>query len=82
MSITPKQFKEIFRETLRDELENFVTKTEFNEKHNDVINAVENVSKKLDTIETELASNQVAHDRFDKRLTRLEAHVGLEPLNA
>ena len=47
-----------------------------------VLTVVDGVVKKLDIIETEITSNQAAHDRFEKRIGRLEAHLGLQPLKA
>jgi tetrahydromethanopterin S-methyltransferase subunit G len=79
MTLTPEQFNKL---ATKEDLKKFYTKNEMDEKFDKVLTAVDGVAKKLENIETELLSNQVAHDRFEnrfviieKRLDKVEAKV-------
>ena len=61
MTMNPEQFnKLVTKDDLEEKTKNLVTKSE----HNDVMNALDSVVKKLDTIKHAFVSNQAAHDRF------------------
>ncbi|MFH0891347.1 MAG: hypothetical protein V1867_01040 [Candidatus Falkowbacteria bacterium] len=78
MTLTPEQFNKL------------VTKDEFNglsdkvdniaEGIHDILGALDAQKKKLDDIEHAFVSNQAAHDRFEKRLERIEKQLKLKPL--
>ncbi|OGF27670.1 hypothetical protein A2303_00375 [Candidatus Falkowbacteria bacterium RIFOXYB2_FULL_47_14] len=78
MTLTPEQFNKL------------ATKDEFNELSNDLkdvkkgvgqlLTAMDAQRKKLDDIEHAFVSNQAAHDRFEKRLERIEKQLKLEPM--
>ena len=75
MTMSPEQFnKLVTKDDLEEKTKNLVTKNE----HNDVMNALDSVVKKLDTIEHAFVSNQAAHDRFEQRITRIEEHLNLK----
>jgi hypothetical protein len=69
MVLTPDQFNQL---ALKEDLKNLATKEEVRYFKDEVLTAVDKVVKKLDNIEVELASNLMAHDRFEKRITKLE----------
>lgn len=70
MTLTPEQFNKL------------VTKDEFNELKGDfkkidkkvdqILDVVENIATDQKTTKQELLMNQAAHDRFDKRINKLE----------
>jgi len=70
MAMTPEQFNQL------------VTKNDFQEVKTDVqdikadlrtlLSAVDGLAKKVDNISSEFVSNQVAHDRFEVRISTLE----------
>lgn len=78
MTLTPEQFNKIAtKDDLNDLRQDMATKKE----HNEVMNTLDAVMKKLDTIEHAFVFNQAAHDRFEQRLTKIEQHLGLNPYN-
>lgn len=77
MTLTPEQFNKL---ATKDDLNDLAKKVDVDNKFDQVLTAVDGVAKKLDIIETEITSNQVAHDCFEKRISRLETHIGLKPL--
>lgn len=77
MTITPEQFNKI---ATKNDLGNFYNKKEMDQKFDAVLGAVDTVVKKLDNIEHAFVSNLAAHDRFEKRLTRIEEHLNLNPM--
>lgn len=77
MTLTPEQFNKI---ALKEDLKNFATKEEMNKKFDQVLTAVDSVVKKLNNIEHAFVSNLVAHDRFEKRITKVEKHLELSPI--
>lgn len=77
MTLSPEQFNKL---ATKEDLKNFVTRDEANEKFDKVLTAVDGVMKKLDDIEHAFVSNQAAHDRFEKRIERIEEHLELNPM--
>jgi len=78
MTLTLEQFnklvtKDEFNERIQKMEEKMVTKDDFHD-------VADKLMKKLDNVEHAFVSNQAAHDRFEKRLTRLEKHLELNPL--
>ena len=75
MSLTEEQFNKI------------ATKEEVNEVKEDVaevkkdikslLKAVDNMTTKVEDIEHAFVSNQAAHDRFEKRLEKIEKYLNL-----
>lgn len=61
----------------RESLKNFATKDDLNKKSDEILTAVDAVVKKLDVIEHAFVSNLAAHDRFEKRIARIEKHLNL-----
>lgn len=74
MTLTPAQFNKI---ATKEDLKDFATKEEMNKKFNEVLSATDAVMKKLDDIEHAFVANRAAHDRSEKRLTRIEKHLNL-----
>ena len=77
MSLTPEQFNKL---ATKEALKEFFTKSEMNEKFDKVFTALDGVVKKLDDIEHAFVSNLAAHDRFEKRINRIEESLKLEPM--
>lgn len=76
MSLTPEQFNLL---ATKKDLENYYTKSEMDQKFDLVLSAVDAVMHKLDKMEHTYVSNQAAHDRYEKRITRTEKELGLSP---
>jgi len=74
MTLTPEQYNKL---VTKEDLKDFATKEEMNEKFDEVLSATDAVMKKLDNIEHAFVANQAAPDRFEKRLTRIEKHLNL-----
>ncbi|MDP2709303.1 MAG: hypothetical protein Q8O93_04680 [bacterium] len=80
MALTPEQFALIAtKEDLKDLRQDMATKTELTQVKSEILGAVDAVMVKLDNIEHAFVSNLAAHDRFEKRLTRIEKHLELSP---
>ena len=76
MALTPEQFALIAtKEDLKDLRQDMATKTELTQVKSEILGAVDAVMVKLDNIEHAFVSNLAAHDRFEKRLTRIEKHL-------
>ncbi len=58
MTITPKQFNQL---ATKQDLKEFATKNHLDKKIGEVLNAVDGVAKKFDTIETEFKADKIAH---------------------
>lgn len=74
MTLTPEQFNKI---ALKEDLKDFPTKDELRIMKDEILRSNDKLMKKLDNIEHAFVSNQAAHDRFEKRLTRIEKHLNL-----
>ena len=69
MTITTKQFNQLAtKEDLKDLESRVASKKDFNK----VLNAVDNLAKRFDTIETESKMDKLAHDRMQKQIDDLE----------
>jgi len=77
MTLSPEQFNKL---ATKEDLKSFITRDEIDEKFDKVLSAVDGVMKKLDDIEHAFVSNQAAHDRFEKRIERIEQHLELNPM--
>ncbi len=77
-----KKLDKVYIEQLimKEEMKKFATKDELAHFRNEVLTALDKVVKKLDDIEHAFVSNQAAHDRFEKRITRIEKHLKLESI--
>lgn len=78
MSITPAQFNKLITKDEHQELEKKVDKIGSNVEK--LVSSADYIVNKMDIIETELVSNQAAHDRFEKRIARLEVHAGIKSI--
>ncbi|MBI2459391.1 MAG: hypothetical protein HYV53_02455 [Parcubacteria group bacterium] len=74
MTLTPEQFNKL---ALKEDLKDFYTKVEMDKKFDQVLISNDKLMKKLDNIEHAFVSNLAAHDRFEKRLVRIEKHLNL-----
>jgi len=76
MTLTPEQFnKLVTKDDLKEMRADFDNKFLSKEEFHDVMDAV---IKKLDNIEHNFTSNQVAHDRFEERLTDIEDNIKIK----
>lgn len=70
--LSPEQFNKI---VLKEDLDTILD-AKFDEKleplKSEILQAIDGLAKKLDNVQIELASNIVAHDRFETRITHLE----------
>ncbi|MFH0892211.1 MAG: hypothetical protein V1867_05515 [Candidatus Falkowbacteria bacterium] len=57
---------------VKEDLKQFVTKTEFDKKTDRIIDVLDSIVKMQKDHEVERISNLAAHDRFEKRITKLE----------
>jgi len=73
MTLTTKQFNMLVtKEYLREQLDNFVTKQDFNDFKYEFLGVMDSVVKKLDNIEHAFILNQVTHDRFERRISNVK----------
>jgi len=77
MTLTPEQFNKI---ALKEDLKDFAAKNEIVEFKDEILTAIDKVVDKLDDIEHAFVSNLAAHDRFEKRINRIEERLKLEPM--
>lgn len=76
MSLTPEQFNKL---VTKDEFNEFKKIVATKEDMNNLYSAIDAVMCKLTNIEHAFVSNQAAHDRYEKRITRTEKELGLNP---
>jgi len=74
MALSAEQFNKL---ATKGDLRNFVTKEEFIDGKNEILNAVDEIKQKFDDHKTEHSANQAAHDRFEGRITTVEKKVGI-----
>jgi hypothetical protein len=74
MPITSEQFEKI---ALKEDLRGFAKSEEITQMKDEILASNDKLMKKLDIIEHAFVSNLAAHDRFEKRITRLEKHLQL-----
>jgi hypothetical protein len=80
MTLTPEQFNKLLtKQEFEERMKDYYTKPEMDQKFDQILGAVDQVVKKLDTIEHAFVSNQAAHDRFEQRISNIESHLGLNP---
>ena len=77
MTLTPEQFNKL---ATKEDLKNLKERVASRKDMDNVLAAVDSVVKKLDDIEHAFVSNLAAHDRFEKRIARIEEHLSLNPL--
>jgi len=70
MTLSAEQFNKL---ATKEDLKNFATKDELKILKNELLDVMDAIIKKLDNMEYSYISNQVAHDRFETRITKLEA---------
>jgi hypothetical protein len=68
----------VTKEDLKEEMKNVATKEDIQK----VLEAADNITKKFDDHETEHTANLGAHKRIERRIKKIEKHVGLETANA
>ena len=79
MTLTPEQFNLLTtKEDLNNAVNGLVSKEEFDEKFESLLEVLDAMVKKLDNIKHSFVSNMVAHDRFENRITRVEKHLDLK----
>ena len=69
MTITPKQFNQL---ATKEDLKEFVTKKYLDKKVDKILNSVDGIAKRFDTIETEFKMDKLAHDHMQKQIDKLE----------
>jgi len=57
---------------IKEKMENYVTKEEFNKKMDEVLTNTDGLAKKVEKAQDEQMANLSAHDRFEERITKLE----------
>lgn len=73
MTLSPEQFNLIATKEDIDRLENKVDNLA--DTAQQLLTVIDGLAKKVDDFQSELVSNQVAHDRFETRVTKLEEVV-------
>jgi hypothetical protein len=66
--LSPEQFNKI---VLKEDLDKILD-AKFDEKLTPLVNAIDSLVKVVSDLKSEFASNVVAHDRFETRITHLE----------
>lgn len=77
MTLTSEQFNKL---ALKEDLKEFAKTADIQQMKSEVLASNDKLMKKMDDIEHAFVSNQAAHDRFEKRLERLENHLNFKPL--
>lgn len=72
MTLTPEQFNKL---ATKEDLKNFATKGEMNEKFDQVLTAVDGLAKSVKDFHTEMAANQGAHDRMSDNIDGHEIRI-------
>ena len=77
MALTPEQFNRL---TTKDEFNELRSEVqEIKEDVKKILHAVDGLAKNTGDIKEEFISNIGAHDRFEKRMTRIEKSLELKP---
>lgn len=66
--LSPEQFNKIVLKEYLDK----ILDAKFDEKLTPLVNAIDSLVKVVSDLKSEFASNVVAHDRFETRITHLE----------
>lgn len=70
MTLTPEQFNILAtKDDLWDLESRMASKAELHGVENNIINTLDAIVKMIKDFQTELASNQSVHDRFENRIT-------------
>jgi septal ring factor EnvC (AmiA/AmiB activator) len=77
MTISPEQFNKLATKDDQGKIKNEVAEIKSDVKS--LISAVDGLAKNVQDIEHAFVSNQAAHDRFEKRISKIESHLGLNP---
>jgi len=81
MTLIAAQFNKLAtKEDLKSLKDEFLTKEEFKESMDHISSTLVIVVKKLDDIEHAFVSNLAAHDRFEKRISRIEKYLKLNSI--
>lgn len=72
MPLTPEEFNKLAH---KEDLLNLVTKNELADAKNEILTAIDAISKNLTNIKDEQVANLGAHERFDDRISRLETRA-------
>ena len=73
MSLSPEQFNKLAtKEDLKDLKETMATKDDLQV----ILSAVDGLAKSVTTFQTELASNQGAHDRIEEKVNNHGVRIG------
>ena len=72
MTLTPGQFNKL---ATKEDLKNFATKEEMNEKFDQVLTAVDGLTKTVNDFHAEMAANQGAHDRMSGNINNHEVRI-------
>ena len=76
MTLTPEQFNLLATKSdLNDLKDGMVTKEEFTEKFDQILTAVDNLTKEVRDFKVEMASNQMAHNRFQGEIDDLQVRT-------
>jgi len=69
MTISPEQFNKL---ATKEDLKDFATKDHLDNKIGEVLNAVDGIAKRFDTIETEFKADKIAHDRIQEDVDNIK----------
>jgi len=73
MTLTPEEFNKL---TTKDDFSRLESKVDnLTDVVMQILTTLDSSTKRYKDVDTELASNQVAHDRFESRITNLENTV-------
>jgi len=75
MTISPEQFNKL---ATKEDLKDFVTKDHLDDKIDEVLNSVDGIAKRFDTIETEFKMDKIAHDRIQKDVDNIKERLELK----
>jgi len=72
MTLSPEQFNKL---ATKEDLKDLATKTEMNEKFDQVLTAVDGLAKSVKDFHPEMASNQGAHGRMSDNIAGHEVRI-------
>jgi len=75
MTISPEQFNKL---ATKEDLKDFATKDHLDNKIGEVLNSVDGIAKRLDTIETEFKADKIAHDRIQEDVDNIKERLELK----
>jgi len=78
MSLSPEQFNKL---ATKQDIESLDEKMDhIKDGVGKLLTVADGLAKKVDDIEHAFVTNMAAHDRFEKRITRIEKELKLQPL--